>query len=837
MADHSTSTPQSQGDRFERTFLTLVETLIRDDLGLDVIHASRQPPGSQRGKDLQVKWRNQHGIAREWHFECKSHLGPTLAAKEIGDKLLQVACSLHGIDVWCLALANAEPSTDIDEVFASAPTRLAFDFALAVLSPRRAFIKQLYACHPELYRDQYDSEPPTLTIRERESTVRGFGAWLESESSRRADSRLPVGWQAVSPTSLNLGPDNPAAARGFLRGLTLTCPWEAIAYGWAVPRPSAERPILTLIQDAPPGIAYDWLVGAGGEGKSTILKRLSWSASTGSNRRVLWTDDTVPSSVPLDWILSLPHGSTVLLCVDGTRQFDGLKPALRQGDIWAREEKSIIVLLSDRSHHWQRSRRRLNIGRAAHEPRFLAPLADQERRDLISALDARGLLFGKTVSDANSRLTTAAEEAAKTVGNRRAERSWLLPTVMQLTDPTDRPFDAILTSVVADLEGAEVEAVRLLFGVSLVDAAGAALPVDLARRLLGGPDKFLTAYDAAIAELERQFDASLGLRNERLEESLRTHSRVVSEGIVRVALAGASSRSRLLLVCRDLPLLLAPDYTRTALLPKPRFDLLDLLTNYLDSETGDYEAATEILASWIELDGTAYAAWHRLGEARMHWLKRDLREGAENRERLLALADAARNAFRRSLTLSMQVLSATPRPLPYTGADLDRHWRVTHHAWALLEAVIGTPASNTLGDRDNLVRAAHLAILSLRGADTEQIDKSCGLLTQILINLQLNDIAAALLAAKRSVARDGDHVVRRCEKQLAERGVRIPKVGLEVLDQALARISIELISKPWIPLNDDSDENQERSSLRAALTEIGSTLSDDKCIRRAIPSI
>src|SRR5947209_13641518 len=312
---------ERQGETFERTFAELVERILRDDLGLSVLQVSRQPRGFQHGKDLQIRWINRQGAERRWHFECKSHRGTVLPEKEVADKLLEAARSLHDIDVWCLALANAEPSTAIDELFASTPQRFSFQFAIATLSPRRGFIRRLYACYPMLYREQYSSDAPALTRRERRRTVEDFELWLENESARRPRNPLPSEWRLITTAGFALGPNDSQGAARYLRGLTLTCPWEAVAYGWAVARPTAEEPLLRFASEAGPGLAARWRVAAGGEGKSTVLRRVAWQIARDETARVLWTDDRLISRIPLEWIDGRSSGTRVLLCVDGTCRF------------------------------------------------------------------------------------------------------------------------------------------------------------------------------------------------------------------------------------------------------------------------------------------------------------------------------------------------------------------------------------------------------------------------------------------------------------------------------------------------------------------------------------
>ena len=102
---------------------------------MDLIEVAPQPSGTQRGRDIQVKWRNAKGATRLWHFECKSKSEGVLPEKEFTDKLLQEVIAPHDIDAWCLALSDAEPSVGSDDLIASLGDKLGLGFSLCVLAP------------------------------------------------------------------------------------------------------------------------------------------------------------------------------------------------------------------------------------------------------------------------------------------------------------------------------------------------------------------------------------------------------------------------------------------------------------------------------------------------------------------------------------------------------------------------------------------------------------------------------------------------------------------------------------------------------------------------------
>lgn len=570
------STAESQGQAFEDTFENLLRALLESDLGYTLIQLSQQPRGPQFGKDVQARWRTESGEERFWHFECKSHGGSTIPAKEVADKLWSIARSAHRIDVWCLALSDAEPSSEMDELIAAAPTDLALDFGLTVLSPKRHFIRRLYACHPALYRRQYGTEPMSLTQAERAGTIEEFGEWLERESVAQKTRTTPQGWTRITVRSLAARSDDGRRARQYLRGLTLGCPWEAVVHGWSVHRPSAEEPLLRVARGSPPGLTYYWLVGAGGEGKSTVLRRVAWQlANEDPETILLWADDTAASAIPVGWLKALPDRTRVVLFVDETRQFLG--PSNVAEDVsWSESGKAIVLILADRGSGWRRHRNRILPRRLSAQPHLLGPLGEDERDGLVAALQSRGLLYGIAPAEARSRIDRAADGLRSDLRRHRSEKSWLVPTLIQLTDPRDRPFEDILRSVLTDLrEAGEAASLRGLLAIALVHAAGSALPKDLAERIVGGPEAWVDARETLIAELEDHLGAPIATGRGLSIEEYQTHGAAASAGFVRAAANDPSLADLLLVVCRQLVDSTAPEYSATDLLRDDRFDLLD----------------------------------------------------------------------------------------------------------------------------------------------------------------------------------------------------------------------------------------------------------------------
>ncbi|MDQ3725051.1 MAG: hypothetical protein M3335_04025, partial [Actinomycetota bacterium] len=739
--------PEAQGQRFEETLAELFTRLIRDDLGLTLIDLISQSRGSQGGRDLQVRWESASGKIRFWHFECKSHAKGVIPLKEVSDKLLQEALSPHDIDVWCLACAAAEPANGFDDLINAAPQALALDFALTAISPSREGLKWLYACHPDLYWRQYGCAPSQLTPREREHCIERCGQWLEEWSEKRPRGG-PSGWTRVTPSRVGSVPDLPREARAYLRGLTVTCPWPAVVHDWAVPRREIETSLFALVEEMEPGLDYEWLISAGGEGKSTLLRRLAWRVANDQPEiTVLWADEERPAAVAVDWLERLPAGSRVLLCVDGTTEFSGLRDGLNASGRLAERNIGVLVVMADRGTLWRNRRLQQRFpSRARKPPLTLPPLSSAEREELLVRLESRGLLLEAARPRAIELLAKAAAGAGADRRRGKWDKSWLVPTVLEVVDPHHRPFKKILLSVLEELDDmGEVEALLLMLAASLLHAAGQGLPRDIAERLTGSDSQLIRASNILDQELENRLDMKT---NAATDSGLRyvTHGAAVSDGFVRVAAEDSHLRRHLHAICRRLPQLMKLEYTELAALREDRFELLDLTARYLMELRKDPELAVPLLESWVELAPIAFPTFDRLGNAYSLWLRKMLEHGEMEAAELLNLVTRSRASFERSLIVARDVLTRAMIPGPYRDFDLGKHERITYNSWAVLELAVGSNNRPPLGSEDNLLRAVFLTLLSMEGGDTHQTTVSTGLLAKALVRLGQFEPAAAVLS-------------------------------------------------------------------------------------------
>jgi len=797
---------QAQGAALEQLLCDLLSRVLRDDLGYHLLQASVQGSGAQYGKDIQVRWKQPDLGECFWHFECKSHTQGTLHQKEVADKIIDVCRSSHRIDAWCLALSSVEPNQWIDEVFAYAEKELNLPFCLAVLSPSRGFIKDLFACHPDLYTQLYPQEPMTpLTHDERQRRLASFSAFLSEASQRGREFRLrPHGaLELVAPRRLASLEDRSDLRRAYLRGLTPTCPWEAVVHGWAVGRPTVEVKLLEEIRSTESGFFFRVLTGAAGEGKSTVMRRIAWEAANDPDQwAVLWTDayfSTGAASFPIRWIDALRDGSRVLICVDGSRQLEAI--ALGCKSHWELREdgKRVFVLMADRGNEWHRSPARSALYRCRQSPDEkrvpLAPLSPREQVNLVDTLEATGLLWGKSPELATRRLEDAAHNAADA-----PDRPYLLPTIMQLTDPQDRGFEKILADLLTSLPGEhDPGASRIMLAASMLHAAGTGLPRDLAERIAGDAGKLAHALALLQSELQHQLQYSPSTFGEAaLYAHYYVHHRVVADAIVGAAYSHPFQKEVLLAVCRDMPIVMKRDLLADLLLPPQHFAILDQTVDYLDQEKGVFEAAEALLTSWYILDERGFPALHRLAECCLRWLQQELKEEPPDLDLVQTLASRSRAAFAKTLDVARPVLAA-PDKAP---ARLRRYqYREvefkTYHGWSVLENTMARLA-DTAGSRMScLLRSVLLSLLALEPTVTLRQERSCcGTLALSLIDLGEYEVAAKVVAAEVALRQRPD-VLKHHRKALASAGAAVPEPGLEPLADAIAQLATGPLLHEW----------------------------------------
>lgn len=790
------ASPAVQGIQFEQTFADLLERLL-PRLGLTDVELRRQPSGPQHGKDVQARWRDRSGRLVAWHFECKSHGRGKLPGSEIGDKVIDVIHSAHEIDVWCLTLAHVEPGHWIDETIPWINAQMGLSFRLEVLAPQTHAIKRLYACEPDLFRRQYpDEEPPRLRRPDVDAALETFDRFLAEATARAREQRgeTPPAWELVVPERLSSHPLDPEESALYLRGLLAQTPWDAVFADWAVPRASTVEGLVDRVLEAEEGFDFAWLVGGSGEGKSAVMKQVAWRiASEHDDWSVLWTEAATrpdTTTIPAGLVRSASAGSKILLCVDGTEGLEGGRQLRTMADDLRRDGVAVFLLCADRGRTWNASPLPAQLSshlRDRSRRIDLQPLTPEEARALVTRLEARGLLRAASVEDALARLRR---------GPQGGERPWLLPTLLELTDPARRGFEGILAAVLRGLRQEESAGpLSLLLSASVVQGAGRALPEELAERLVAEAGGLAATMNALTAELARVLDADLAAaRAGRLPHVVVTHHRVLADAFVQIAARHDELAVHLVEACGDLAATVAPDVTSSVMIPPRRFKLLDVVGAYLSAEPPLYDAGERFLRKMIALDERQFPTETRLADLLTNRLREALTARPPDEALIAALAEVARAEHRRALDTARAVLGgeASP-PRPLAGRKLPLEEALIYNEWAVLESTLG----DHMGDTAALERAAVLAIRAL--ASKRSAGYAAASLPRTLILLDECGLAARIVAARPDVdsSRKGHAVTRALTAELAKRDVAVPAGDIAQLGEVAAELATGRLLEHW----------------------------------------
>lgn len=494
-----------QGRSFEDAFHDLWGRLI-GEIGWTMLQNRIQPPGAQFGKDIQTRFRTADGREFTWHIECKSHRpGSSLRKEELLPKLFDLWRSPHAVDVWCLALAHVEIGNPMNEMIAALKRDLNLPFEIVTLSSEENDIRGLFALEPDLAAAVYRDAETLLADGElRQQRLKAFRQFLLDASLVDRQPR-DTAWQLVAPHRLPLIEDSPEFARAYLRGFE-EGGWESVVYEWAVRRNETTGELVTRFEEAPLGVSNVWLVGSAGEGKSTLLRQAALEVSERHpDALVLWAAAVLePVRLPQSWLEGLRTGTRAFLCVDGTRSLRGAGSVRSAGPRLAAQEKWVVVAYAERGIHMARSVPRKELARWSKPTDTIKvqPLTANEAAAVIAALESRDLLAPAIKpEDAAKRLLEASRI------QRERETSWLLPTMMMLTDREGRNFEQILESVLVELKAdGEYAAAALLLAASLAQAADVALPDGVAELLMSarGGYGLAAALEALRTELGEQ---------------------------------------------------------------------------------------------------------------------------------------------------------------------------------------------------------------------------------------------------------------------------------------------------------------------------------------------
>jgi hypothetical protein len=813
-------------EEFEQCFSELLRRLIEDDLGWTVTKNRIQSPGNQFGKDIQLTW-IADGREYKWHFECKSHRpGSSLRKEEVMPKLYDAWRSEHRIDVWCLALAHIEPGQALDEFFAAVPHMLELPFRISVLSSAEHNLPALFACHRDLFERVYPTSPRLTLRREtRQAYIDEFGRYLLEESLKAIEPR-DSRWALVmpgAPERMNVQPDNAGDAVAYLRGFT-PCDWDAIAHDWAISRPSAEEPIVTSAKNAAPGVTVSWCVGPGGEGKTTAARAAAWELASDPMACVLWGDaEFEPCNIPTTWIEGLDAATRVVLFVDGTRRLKGIGGLCAKSRRFHSEGRVVTCVLVDRGVAFARSpvRRQLKNARARVEHLRMPSLSEAEASALVDRLEARRILHLPR-SEADARLRTAAAQK-----DRPDDSSWLLPVLMEITDPKNRGFDQILSDVLDEVAECNRAALSLLLATALSHAARTGLPIRIAEEVAGGDGsgRYGEAREVLHSELLRQSDLDPDARAPVTR--LLTYSGPVAESFVRLAW-DPGRRGSLEETCHSLVESAGKTPYGHQMAPR-EFDLLNRIAIYLLKDLEAFELCAQWLDDWIQLDDPPvnFVAMHRLGHCLLEWMKYSLKH-EEDHAFAEGLATKARAAFMEALSTAERVLAeGAVRPPSFERRKLDHEQRTTFHSWAILEGFVGT----NLKKESALFQSAFLSILCLGPGESSIL--SVGNLALNLIELKRYKEAAIATSAKGELGGDIE-IFRSLQSALGRKGIDVPSGGLAQLGELISDLAIDVLlpglgAEDW-PYTDKARKER----LLQAIPMIRSTLPQGSAIDRLI---
>ena len=782
---------ENRASDFEQSFSELLQLVLEKDLGWKVLKNRVQSSGVQHGKDIHLVW-EAGGRRYSWSFECKSHRSRPVRKEEVMPKILDTWRSSHQVDVWCLTLSDREPGQAIDEFLPWARETLNLPFGVTVLSPSEHGLPRLFACHEHFYERLYPGRPRlNLNPASRRATIDAFGQFLLDESQLAAEPEEKQ-WTLVLPgfpDRMGVLDEDELAARRYLRGFA-PGDWDAIAHGWAIERPSAEGPLLERFRRDEPGVTFSWLVGPSGEGKSTLARLVAWRlAAADPERCVLWGEgDLAPLHLPLDWVDNLPRETPVVLFVDGTRQLHEVAALQRRHRRYEAEGKAVVCVLVDRGVNFRRSRAHRELSQARLRPESLTtPTLDEgEIESLIALLLERGVLAENSSEEVRSRLRSGRSRTKDPNGD---GRSWLLPMLMELTDPERRGFEEILADFLDQLSGDESAALQVLLATALAHAAGVALRQQAAEVLASDhPGGFADAIAVIESETVRQLGGAEGSRLP--QNRLLTYNVVVADGLVRVALGSPVLREHLSAICHRLISIVGERNTEGRL-PKDKFDFLNQTTHYLYDDLEAHAQTAQWLDDWVQLDDppSNFIALQRLGDCLQSWLQEELRESGDT-PLARDLAAKGRQAFTEGLELAAEILGGDGEGYPpeLLSRNLASDESVFFRSWAVLEDVIGTHFEG----KPAHLRAAFFSVLGLSAGRNAAL--SLGTLGLDLIHLE-RPADAAVVASALAELGGNRHVVARQRQLLKELGAQVAPSGIAKLPEVLSRLAEEFLDE------------------------------------------
>ena len=148
---------KGKGNDFEVKTCTFLKDLF-EELDFLVIEARQQKSGTQNGFDILIKFVDDYGKERNFHFECKNYES-TLNWEKISIKILELSATGYGIDGFFAVSPKIDISNIHHHVANDLPQKV--NFPVRHWTPETC-VKEYFALAPEIYKQIYAEAAPKI---------------------------------------------------------------------------------------------------------------------------------------------------------------------------------------------------------------------------------------------------------------------------------------------------------------------------------------------------------------------------------------------------------------------------------------------------------------------------------------------------------------------------------------------------------------------------------------------------------------------------------------------------------------------------------------------------
>lgn len=147
----------AKGTDFEINTCKFLKTLF-EELGFFVIEARQQKSGTQNGFDVLIKFVDEYGKERNFHFECKDYETP-LNWEKISIKTLELSAMTYSVD----GFFAISPKIDISNIYHHLANDLPnkVNFPIKHWTPETC-VKEYFALDSEIYNAVYKVDAPVI---------------------------------------------------------------------------------------------------------------------------------------------------------------------------------------------------------------------------------------------------------------------------------------------------------------------------------------------------------------------------------------------------------------------------------------------------------------------------------------------------------------------------------------------------------------------------------------------------------------------------------------------------------------------------------------------------